>query len=140
LASGELELDCGKSRKWLLFDPNELQRFARQKGGIMKRTIVTLACLLTVPMAFAQTHSKRESQTTTEQPITVTGKTIMTSEGGSAASYQPFKTLVVNKDTPGRSQRTRSRFELQGRSDPDRDQTRCPRACLLCRHRRFTHG
>ena len=68
----------------------------------MKRTIVTLACLLTVPMAFAQTHSKRESQTRTEQPITVTGKMIMTSEGGSAASYQPLKILVVNKDTPGR--------------------------------------
>src|SRR5262249_46745493 len=69
----------------------------------MKNTILTLACLLMAPMAFGQTHSKRESQTTAaaEQSITVTGTTI-TNEGGSAASYQPFKTLIVNKDTPGR--------------------------------------
>jgi hypothetical protein len=68
----------------------------------MKRTIVTLACLVIAPMVFAQTHSKRANHSTTEQAITVTGRMIMTSEGGSAASYQPFKTLVVNKDTPGR--------------------------------------
>ena len=70
----------------------------------MKKTTVTLACLLIAPMAFAQTHSKRESHTTTatEQPITVTGTTIITSEGGSEAIYQPLKTLVVNKGTPGR--------------------------------------
>lgn len=69
----------------------------------MKTTIVTLACLLVAPMAFAQTHAKRESHTknVTEQPITVTGKTTVTSEGGSAATYQPSKTLVINKDTPG---------------------------------------
>jgi uncharacterized cupin superfamily protein len=55
-------------------------------------------------MAFAQTQSKRENNTTTatEQPITVTGTTVITSEGGSAANYQPSKTLVVNKNTPGR--------------------------------------
>ena len=70
----------------------------------MKKATLTLACLLIAPMAFAQTHSKRESHKTSaaEQPITVTGTTIITSEGGSAAIYQPFKTLVVNKDTPGR--------------------------------------
>ena len=70
----------------------------------MKKSIVTLACLLIAPMAFAQTHSKHESHTTnaTEQPITVTGTTVITNEGGSAAIYQPFKTLVVNKGTPGR--------------------------------------
>jgi uncharacterized cupin superfamily protein len=70
----------------------------------MKKTIITLACLLIAPMAFAQTHSKHESHTTnaTEQPITVTGTTVITNEGGAAAIYQPFKTLVVNKGTPGR--------------------------------------
>ena len=68
----------------------------------MKNKIITLACLLIAPMAFAQTHSKGENRTTTAtgQPITVTGTTI-TSEGGSAAIYQPFKTLLVNKGTPG---------------------------------------
>ncbi|PYL81015.1 MAG: hypothetical protein DMF21_06805 [Verrucomicrobia bacterium] len=102
-ASGEVKLDCGKDTNWLLFDPKELQRFAHQKGGIMKKTILTLACLLVAPLAFAQTGSTHKRQTTTaiEQPITVTAPIITTTEEGSAAIYQPFKTLVVSKDTPG---------------------------------------
>jgi hypothetical protein len=69
----------------------------------MKKTILTLACLLVAPLAFAQTASTHKRQTTTaiEQPITVTGTIITTTEEGSAASYQPFKTLVVRKDTAG---------------------------------------
>ena len=75
----------------------------------MKKTIVTLVCLLIAPLAFAQTSSKgkRHGPTTTE-PITVTGTIITTTtdEGaGTAASYQPFKTLVVLADgtnNPGR--------------------------------------
>ena len=72
----------------------------------MKKTIVTLVCLLIAPLAFAQTSSKgkRQGPTTTE-PITVTGTIIkMTTGEGSAANYQPFKTLVVREDrsnTPG---------------------------------------
>ena len=67
------------------------------------RTIVTLACLLVAPLAFAQTGSthKKQTRTAVEQPITVTGTIITTTEEGSAATYQPFKTLVVSKDTPG---------------------------------------
>ena len=69
----------------------------------MKKTIVTLACCIALaPLAFAQPHSKGARDTTTiEQPITVTGAFIITTEEGAAASYQPFKTLVVRKDTPG---------------------------------------
>ncbi len=68
----------------------------------MKKTIVTLVCLLIAPLAFAQTSSKgkRQGPTTTE-PITVTGTIIKTETeagAGTAASYQPFKTLVVNVD------------------------------------------
>jgi hypothetical protein len=97
-----VKLDCDKDTKWLLFDPNALQRFAHQKGGIMKKIIVTLACLLVAPLAFAQPSSTNKGQTTAE-PITVTGTIIkMTTEEGSAAIYQPLKTLVVSKDTPGR--------------------------------------
>jgi hypothetical protein len=86
-----------------LFDPNEIQRFTHQKGGIMKKAIITLACLLVAPLAFAQTSSTHKRQTTTaiEQPIIVRGMIITTTEEGSAASYQPFKTLVVRRDTPG---------------------------------------
>jgi hypothetical protein len=74
---------------------------------MIKKTIVILACgALIAPVAFAQTHSKHKRQTTaTEQPITVTGTIIkMTTGEGSAANYQPFKTLVVREDrsnTPG---------------------------------------
>jgi hypothetical protein len=97
-----VKLDCAKDTNWLLFDPNALRRFDHQKGGIMKKIIVTLACLLVTPLAFAQPSSTNKGQTTAER-ITVTGAIIkMTTEEGSAAIYQPFKTLVVSKDTPGR--------------------------------------
>ena len=72
----------------------------------MKKTIVTLACALIAPLAFAQTGSKGTKEgTATAEPITVTGTLIkMTTEEGAAASYQPAKTLVVREDssnTPG---------------------------------------
>jgi uncharacterized cupin superfamily protein len=75
---------------------------------MIKKAIVILACgALITPVAFSQTRSKHKRQTTTatEQPITVTGTVIkMTTGEGSAANYQPFKTLVVREDrsnTPG---------------------------------------
>ena len=67
----------------------------------MKKIIVTLACLLVAQLAFGQPNSIDKKQTTTE-PVTVTGTIITTTEQGSAAIYQPSKTLIVNKDTPGR--------------------------------------
>ena len=69
---------------------------------MIKKTVVILACgALIAPVAFAQTHSRHKSHTTTviEQPITVTGTIIkMTTGEGSAAKYQPVKTLVVLQD------------------------------------------
>src|SRR5215470_19409128 len=67
----------------------------------MKRMVVTLACALIVPLAFAQTSSKGKGQgAATVEPITVTGTIIsMTTEEGAAASYQPVKTLVVREDS-----------------------------------------
>jgi len=64
----------------------------------MKKAIVTLACCaLIAPLAFAQ-HQKQT--TTTTEPVTVTGTIIsMTTEDGTAASYQPVKTLVVREDS-----------------------------------------
>ena len=73
----------------------------------MKKPITILVCFaLLAPLAFAQPESngKKQGASTTEQ-ITVTGNVIkMTSEDGSAANYQPVKTLVVREDrsnTPG---------------------------------------
>ena len=67
----------------------------------MKKPIAILACCaLLTPLAFAQPESKGKRQgTSTTEEITVTGAVIkMTSEEGSAASYQPTKTLVVLED------------------------------------------
>jgi hypothetical protein len=81
------------------------------RGGIMKKTIVTLVCLLLAPLAFAQPSSTNKKQTTTE-PITVMGAVIkMTAEEGAAASYQPLKTLVVREDNP----KNAARYVLNGR-------------------------
>ena len=75
---------------------------------MIKKTIAILVCgALIASVAFAQTRSthKKQRTTTTEQSITVTGTIIkMTTGEGSAANYQPFKTLVVREDrsnTPG---------------------------------------
>jgi hypothetical protein len=70
----------------------------------MKKMVVTLACVLIVPLAFAQTSSTGKGQkgqgAATVEPITVTGTIIeMTTEDGTAASYQPVKTLVVREDS-----------------------------------------
>jgi hypothetical protein len=77
----------------------------------MKRTIVTLACLLLAPLAFAQPGSTNKKQTTTE-PVTVTGAVIkMTTEEGAAASYQPIRTLVIRED----DSKSAARYVLNGR-------------------------
>ena len=77
----------------------------------MKNTIVTLACLLLAPLAFAQPGSTNKKQTTTE-PVTVTGAVIkMTTEEGAAASYQPIKTLVIREDNA----KDAARYVLNGR-------------------------
>jgi hypothetical protein len=73
----------------------------------MKKPITILVCCaLLAPLALAQPESKSKGQgATTTEAVTVTGTIIkMTSEDGSAANYQPAKTLVVREDrssTPG---------------------------------------
>jgi len=73
----------------------------------MKKPITILVCCaLLAPLAFAQPESKGKGQKAgTTEEVTVTGAIIkMTTEEGSAAAYQPVKTLVVLEDrsnTPG---------------------------------------
>ena len=100
-AAAEVKLDCAKDVNWLLSIQTSSRGLVNKKGHIMKKTIVVLACLLFAPLAFGQPNSTQKQQTTTE-PITVTGTFTITTEQGSAAIYQPSKTLVVMKDTPGR--------------------------------------
>ena len=72
----------------------------------MKKIIVTLGCVLPL-VAFAQPNSTDKKQgATTAEPVEVTGAIIRTMIAeGAAASYQPYKTLVVREDSsnyPGR--------------------------------------
>jgi hypothetical protein len=61
---------------------------------------IVICCALLAPLAFAQPDSKPAKQgTATTEAVTVTGTIIkMTAEDGSAANYQPVKTLVVRED------------------------------------------
>jgi hypothetical protein len=73
----------------------------------MKKTIAILTCCaLLAPLAFAQTGSKgKKKGAATTEAVTVTGTILkITTQEGSAANYQPLKTLVVREDrsnTPG---------------------------------------
>lgn len=71
-----------------------------------KQIAILVCCALLAPLAFAQPESKGKRQgASTTEAVTVTGTIIkITSEEGSAANYQPVKTLVVREDrsnTPG---------------------------------------
>ena len=59
----------------------------------MTRTIITLACALVAPMAFAQT-STTTTETTTE-PATTTQTTSTTYTAGTVTTYEPGRTVVV---------------------------------------------
>jgi len=67
----------------------------------MKKTsTILVCCALLAPLAFAQPQSKGKKQgASTTEGVTVTGTIInTTTEEGSAANYQPLKTLVVLED------------------------------------------
>ena len=61
----------------------------------MKKTIVALACALTVPLAFAQTSRTTTEQTTTATQPTTTTATTTTYTAGTVTTYEPSKTIVV---------------------------------------------
>jgi len=79
----------------------------------MKKIIVILGCLVIAPLAFAQPNSTDKKQgATTAEPVEVTGAIIRTMIAeGSAATYQPSKTLVVREDNSNNP----SRYVLNGR-------------------------
>src|ERR671935_1064533 len=63
----------------------------------MKRTIISLACALIAPLAFAQTSSTTTSETTSTSPTTGTSTTTSetTTTSGTVTTYTPGKTIVV---------------------------------------------
>ncbi len=60
----------------------------------MKKTIITVACALAAPLAFAQTSTTTTEQTTTTQPAATT-ETTTTYSSGTVTTYEPGKTIVV---------------------------------------------
>src|SRR5690348_7618726 len=75
-----------------------------QEVHMKKPLAILTCCALLTSVAFAQTKDTSKATGNTEA-ITVTGTIIkMTTGEGSAANYQPAKTLVVREDrsnTPG---------------------------------------
>ena len=65
-----------------------------------KPVAILICCALVAPLAFAQPDAKGKKQgSTTTEGVTVTGTVLkMTTQEGSAANYQPHKTLVVRED------------------------------------------
>ncbi len=62
----------------------------------MKKTIVTLACALIAPLAFAQTGTTT-TQSTSTNPVTGSSETTTTttSTDGTVSTFTPGKTIVV---------------------------------------------
>ena len=64
----------------------------------MKKSILTLACAMIAPLAFAQTSSTTTEQTTTTNPATTTTETTTTYSAGTVTTYEPGKTIVVKSE------------------------------------------
>jgi len=60
----------------------------------MNKTVITLACAMIAPIAFAQTASTTTTETTTA-PATTTETTSTTYSAGTVSTYEPGKTIVV---------------------------------------------
>jgi hypothetical protein len=66
----------------------------------MNKSIITVACALIAPVAFAQTSTTTTEQTTTA-PATTTTTTSTTYEVGTVDTYTPGKTIVVKSERSG---------------------------------------
>jgi hypothetical protein len=60
----------------------------------MNKTIMTLACAMIAPIAFAQTSTTTTETTTASAPVT-TSETTTTYSAGTVTTYEPGKTIVV---------------------------------------------
>jgi hypothetical protein len=63
----------------------------------MNKTMITLACAMIAPIAFAQTSTTTTEQTTTA-PATTTTDTTTTYSAGTVTTYEPGKTIVVKSE------------------------------------------
>ncbi len=67
----------------------------------MNKSIITVACALIAPAAFAQTSTTTTEQTTTSAPVTTTTTESTTYEAGIVDTYTPGKTIVVKREHEG---------------------------------------
>jgi hypothetical protein len=77
----------------------QIQKTIRE--GIMNKNIITVACALIAPVAFAQTSTTTTEQTTTSAPATTTTTESTTYETGTVDTYTPGKTIVVKSERQG---------------------------------------
>ena len=64
----------------------------------MKRMIVSLACALIAPLAFAQTNTTTTETTRTNPATGTTTETTTTYSSGTVTTYEPGKTIVVKSE------------------------------------------
>jgi len=64
----------------------------------MKRMIVSLACALIAPLAFAQTSTTTTETTRTNPATGTTTETTTTYSAGTVTTYEPGKTIVVKSE------------------------------------------
>jgi len=68
----------------------------------MNKSIITAACALIAPLAFAQTSTTTTEQTTTSAPAAATTtESTTTYETGTVTTYTPGKTIVVKSEREG---------------------------------------
>ena len=67
----------------------------------MNKSIITVACALIAPVAFAQTSTTTTEQTTTAPATTSETTTSTTYETGTVDTYTPGKTIVVKSERQG---------------------------------------
>src|SRR5437588_3108369 len=70
------------------------------REGIMNKSIITVACALIAPVAFAQTSTTTTERTTTA-PVATTTTESTTYETGTVSTYTPGKTIVVKSEREG---------------------------------------
>ncbi|PYK95790.1 MAG: hypothetical protein DMF30_01740 [Verrucomicrobia bacterium] len=64
----------------------------------MKKSMITLACAMIAPVAFAQTSTTTTEQTTTAAAPATTTETTTTYSAGTVTTYEPGKTIVVKSE------------------------------------------
>jgi hypothetical protein len=66
----------------------------------MNKTMITLACAMIAPVAFAQTTTTTRETTTAAAPVTTT-ETTTTYSAGTVTTYEPGKTIIVKDEKGG---------------------------------------